>query len=453
VTDDDDLVTSLVGGGGPAAPLFGVDLVVVEGPDKGARVSAAGVTRIGTAASNNLRLGDPTVSRLHCEMRLRERSVQILDAGSTNGTYVEGVRVADAELAAGAVVRVGATSIRVEAANAPVRIPLSEKTSFGELLGGGVAMRRVYAVLERLAATDTTALIMGETGTGKELAARGVHAASRRARGPFVTVDCGAISENLIESELFGHVRGAFSGAQNDRKGLFEEAHGGTIFLDEIAELPLALQPKLLRALEAREVRRVGANTSKPVDVRVLAATHRSLAKSVNEGRFREDLYYRLAIVEVELPPLRARREDLRVIAERFYARFTGADDPIPPGLLAEVSSRAWTGNVRELRNFIERSVTLRTSHEGHAPAPPPAGLSAEAEVPVHLPLKEARVAWMEQFERVYVEALLRRTGGNVTRAAEIAGVNRRSLQRIIASLGGRIASSLAPADADDSDD
>ncbi len=443
--DDDDLVTSIVGGGGPTAPLLGVDLVVIEGPDRGTRASAAGVTRVGTAASNNL--------------RPRERSVQITDADSTNGTFVEGVRIADAELTAGAVIRVGSTSIRVEAANAPVRIALSQQNSFGELLGGSVAMRRVYAVLERLAATDTTALIQGETGTGKELAARGVHAASRRSRGPFVTVDCGAIAENLIESELFGHVRGAFSGAQTDRKGLFEEANGGTIFLDEIAELPLSLQPKLLRALEAREVRRVGANTSKPVDVRVLAATHRSLAKSVNEARFREDLYYRLAIVEVELPPLRARREDLRVIAQRFYARFVGSDEAIPESLLAEVHARSWSGNVRELRNFIERSVTLGTSRSSGASAPAGAGageaveLQTEAQVPVHLPLKEARVAWMEQFERCYVEALLRRTGGNVTRAAELAGVNRRSLQRIIASLGGRIAASIAPSDPLDNPD
>ena len=443
-----------MGGGGPTAPLLGVDLVVIEGPDRGARTLASGITRIGTAASNNLRLTDPTVSRLHCELRLRERSVQITDAGSTNGTFVEGVRVADAELTPGAVVRVGATSIRVEAASAPTRIPLSHRDRFGELLGGSIAMRRVYAVLERLAATDTTALIQGETGTGKELAARGVHGASRRANGPFFTVDCGAIAENLIESELFGHVRGAFSGAHSDRKGLFEEANGGTIFLDEIAELPLALLPKLLRVVEAREVRRVGANSGKAVDVRVLAATHRSLAKSVNDARFREDLYYRLAIVEVELPPLRARREDLRTLAQRFYERFSGGDQPIPEALVGEIHARAWSGNVRELRNFIERSVTLGTSaHEGARPLGEPVSLAADAQVPVHLPLKDARVAWMEQFERVYVEALLRRTGGNVTRAAEIAGVNRRSLQRIIASLGGRIAASVAPPDPLDADD
>ncbi len=436
--DPDDLVTTILQDTGQSIPLAGIDLVVVEGADRGARAGVgAGIMRVGTSASNHLRLTDRAVSRVHCELRLRNRAVQIVDAGSTNGTFAEGVRIADAELVPGSVFRIGNTSIRLDAANSPTRVAISSRDHFGDLLGGSLAMRRVYAVLERLAATDTTALIHGETGTGKELAARAVHEASRRGRGPFVTVDCGAIAETLIESELFGHARGAFSGAHTERRGLFEEAHGGTLFLDEIAELPLALQPKLLRVLEAREVRRLGANTSKPIDVRILAATHRSLAQSVNEGGFREDLYYRLAVVEVELPPLRARREDLPVIASRFYERFTGNEEKMPEALLAAIQARSWSGNVRELRNFIERSVTLGTIVERATGAPAP---EAEAMVPIHLPLKEARVAWMDQFERRYAEALLQRTGGNVTRAAEIAGVHRRSLQRLLASLGGRLA-------------
>jgi DNA-binding NtrC family response regulator len=446
-TDPDDLVTTVLQDSGKTIPLAGLDLLVVEGPDRGARAAVVGgTTRIGTSASNHLRLTDRAVSRVHCELHLRDRTVQIVDAGSTNGTFAEGVRIADAELAPGSVFRIGTSSIRIEAAHAPTRVPISARDHFGGLLGGSVAMRRVYAVLERLAATETTALIHGETGTGKELAARAVHEESKRARGPFVTVDCGAIAETLIESELFGHVRGAFSGAHAERRGLFEEAHGGTLFLDEIAELPLALQPKLLRVLEAREVRRVGANSSRPIDVRVLAATHRSLAQSVNDGTFREDLYYRLAVVEVELPPLRARREDLATIAQRFYERFSGEEAPLPEALKNAIGSRSWTGNVRELRNFIERSVTLESIGE-HEPQEPSAnvqggsgGVASEAVVPVHLPLKEARVAWMDQFERRYAEALLQRTGGNVTRAAEIAGVHRRTLQRLLASLGGRLA-------------
>lgn len=448
--EPEDLVTNVIADGGRAGrtiPLAGIDLAVVEGPDRGSRAAVgAGITRVGTSASNHLRLSDRSVSRVHCELRLLDRAVRVVDAGSTNGTFAEGVRIADAELGPGAVFRVGSTAIRLEAANAQTRVPISARDHFGGLLGGSVAMRRVYAVLERLSATETTALIHGETGTGKELAARAVHEASRRSVGPFVTVDCGAIAETLIESELFGHTRGAFSGAHTDRRGLFEEAQGGTLFLDEIAELPLALQPKLLRVLEAREIRRVGANTSRPIDVRVLAATHRSLAQSVNEGTFREDLYYRLAVVEVELPPLRSRREDLVTIAQRFHERYSGSDSPISDTLAAAILARSWTGNVRELRNFVERSVTLGASFEqesgGGAPvfAGAPAGASADAIVPVHLPLKEARVAWMDQFERHYAEALLRRTGGNVTRAAELAGVHRRTFQRLLASLGGRLA-------------
>jgi transcriptional regulator with PAS, ATPase and Fis domain len=451
--DPDDLVTNVIQGGGRTIPLAGIDLVVVEGADRGIRAAVSGgITRVGTSASNQLRLSDRAVSRVHCELRLLDRAVRVLDAGSTNGTFAEGVRIFDAELGPGAVFRVGTTAIRLESANAPTRVPISSRDHFGGLLGGSLAMRRVYAVLERLAATDTTALIHGETGTGKELAARAVHEASRRSGGPFVTVDCGAIAETLIESELFGHVRGAFSGAQNDRRGLFEEAHGGTLFLDEIAELPIALQPKLLRVLEAREIRRVGANTSRPIDVRVLAATHRSLAQSVNEGTFREDLYYRLAVVEVELPPLRARREDLVTIAQRFYERYTGTEEPLTDVLVAAINARSWTGNVRELRNFVERSVTLGAFTEQvdvnddtvpMESSPPSSG--GDALVPVHLPLKEARVAWMDQFERRYAEALLRRTGGNVTRAAEIAGVHRRTFQRLLASLGGRLAEQVPP--------
>jgi DNA-binding NtrC family response regulator len=446
--DADDFVTTVLaddGKAGRTVPLAAVDLLVIDGPDRGMRTRlTGGVTRVGTASTNQLRLTDRAVSRVHCELRLRSGVVQIVDAGSTNGTFAEGVRIIQAEIAPGGVFRVGSTAIRLEAADAPVRVPVSQRDRFGELLGGSLAMRRVYAVLERLAATDTTALIHGETGTGKELAARAVHSASRRSQGPFVTVDCGAIAENLIESELFGHVRGAFSGAHGDRKGLFEEANGGTLFLDEIAELPIALQPKLLRVHESREVRRVGSNLTRPVDVRVLAATHRSLAESVNDGTFREDLYYRLAVVEVELPPLRARREDIAVIAQRFYERFGESDDPLPEWLAAAIQARAWSGNVRELRNFIERTVTLARAGD-HVEESPGTGVSAELLVPIHLPLKDARVAWMEQFERRYAEALLRRTGGNVTRAAEMAGVHRRSMQRLIASLGGRLAESIAP--------
>ena len=324
--DSDELVTTILQGSGQSIPLAGIDLVVVEGRDRGARAGVgAGITRVGTSASNHLRLTDRAVSRVHCELRLRNRAVQIVDAGSTNGTFAEGVRITDAELVAG--LRLPRREHRdpargrqrAHAGRDLVARPLRRASSAGASPCG--------------ASTPCSSASPRPTRPRSSTARRAPARSSRRARstrrrgaraGPFVTVDCGAIAETLIESELFGHVRGAFSGAHAERRGLFEEAHGGTLFLDEIGELPLALQPKLLRVLEAREVRPLGANTSKPIDVRVLAATHRSLAQSVNEGGFREDLYYRLAVVEVELPPLRARREDLVTIAQRFYERFTG---------------------------------------------------------------------------------------------------------------------------------
>jgi transcriptional regulator with GAF, ATPase, and Fis domain len=419
-----------------------IEMVVVEGPDAALRrtLDLTGM-RIGTAPSNELPLKDPTVSRFHCEVRITGNVARLVDSGSTNGTFVDGVRVRDAELSAGSKVRVGATVLSVSSSGERALVNLSPRHSFGEVLGVSVEMRRLYAILEKIAPTDTTVLIQGETGAGKELVARAIHDSSARANQPFVVVDCGAIAENLIESELFGHVRGAFSGAVSDRRGLFEEADGGTLFLDEIGDLPPALQPKLLRVLERFEVRRVGSNTSKSVDVRILAATNRPLAENVNAGVFREDLYYRIAVVELLLPPLRSRRDDIPLLAQHFFRRYAGDNESMPKELLSSLGSRAWPGNVRELRNFIERSVSL-----GFIPAVPSQTLVRDAAhatrleevVPAHLPLKDARLAWTEQFELLYVKALLEKTSGNVTRAAELAGVNRRSLQRLIASLGLR---------------
>jgi transcriptional regulator with GAF, ATPase, and Fis domain len=419
-----------------------IELGVVEGPDTGLRrtLDLSGM-RIGTAPNSELPLKDRTVSRFHCEVRIAGNVARLVDSGSTNGTFVDGVRVRDAELSAGSKVRIGATVLAVSASGERALVDLSPRHSFGDVLGVSVEMRRLYAILEKIAPTDTTVLIQGETGSGKELVARAIHDASARASQPFVVVDCGAIAENLIESELFGHVRGAFSGAVSDRRGLFEEADGGTLFLDEIGELPPALQPKLLRVLERVEVRRVGSNASKRVDVRIVAATNRPLAESVNAGVFREDLYYRIAVVELLLPPLRARRDDIPLLAQHFFRRYAGDKSSMPKELLSSLSSRAWPGNVRELRNFIERSVSL-----GFGPAVASQALMRDAAhatrleqvVPSHLPLKDARLVWTEQFEILYVKALLEKTAGNVTRAAELAGVNRRSLQRLIASLGLR---------------
>jgi transcriptional regulator with GAF, ATPase, and Fis domain len=404
-----------------------VDLLVVAGPDAGARLRLAqGFARIGTAPGSHLRLRDSTVSRVHCEIRIGPSGVRVTDSGSTNGTLIDGVRIREAELVQGATVAIGATRFRVMLQDEAIHLPLSERDHFGDIVGTSVEMRHLYAILERVAPTEATVLIQGETGTGKELVARAIHDASARAHRPFVAVDCGALAPSLVESELFGHARGSFTGAVVERRGAFEEADGGTLFFDEIGELPLSLQPKLLRAIESREVRRLGMTTGRRVDVRVIAATNRSLAQAVNTGDFREDLYYRLAVVEIDIPPLRARREDVALLARHFYRRFSG-DDGIPPELVSAVLGRSWPGNVRELRNFIERGVSLGTPAALDDIAPPGGG----APIDLSVPFKIARRAWT----RDYVRAAMDRAGDNVTRAAEIAGVSRRFLQRLIARL------------------
>jgi DNA-binding NtrC family response regulator len=415
------------------------ELSVQAGPDQGLHFEASqGKARIGTAKGSDIELRDQTVSRIHCELFTSREGLRVRDCGSKNGTFVDGVPIYEAALLAGATLRVGQTTLRVNYGSEQVHLQISPHGAFGPLVGASVDMRRIYTILERVAPTQGTVLIQGETGTGKELVARAIHEASPRAAEPFVTVDCGALAESLIESELFGHVRGSFTGAHSDRPGLFEQAHRGTLFLDEIGELPLSLQPRLLRVLESREVRRVGANRSTAVDVRVLAATHQPLERSVNEGRFREDLYYRLAVVELRVPPLRARPEDIPHLAMVFYERFSdGGTMPEDWGPI--LAQKSWPGNVRELRNFVERSLALGwTPGTPSGPASargsvPPAGGSL-ARNPLDLPLKEARAEWGERFELEYLMSLMRRTAGNVTRASELAGVNRRTLQRMLAS-------------------
>ncbi len=430
--------------------ILSVVLVVVDGPDRGLRAEVHGGTaRIGTADGSDLRLTDRTASRVHCELRVRPKGILVKDSGSTNGTFADGIRLIEAEVPAGATLRVGGTSVRVEVSDEPAFLDVSTRESFGELVGSSVEMRRLYAILERVASTDTTALVQGETGTGKDVVARAIHSASKRANGPFVPIDCGAVPENLFESELFGHVRGSFSGAISDRKGVFEEADGGTLFLDEIGELPLAMQAKLLRAIETRSIRRIGSNAAKPVDVRIVAATNRPLARAVNEGGFREDLYYRLAVVEIGLPPLRSRKEDIPVLARHFYA-LLGGNGELPAAFLSSLAQRSFPGNVRELKNAVERAMLLGTLGPTARPttAAPAIVPGLEELAPLHLPLKEARDKWTESFEHVYVRAVLKRARGNVTHAAELAGVSRRFLQRMAARLNIK-ASEVGASDAD----
>jgi transcriptional regulator with PAS, ATPase and Fis domain len=448
-----DDVTTKVAGSSRVRTLEAA-LVVIDGASRGARAElGGGLVKIGTAAGCELRIDDRTASRVHCEVRVRSNSIFVRDLGSTNGTWCEGVRIYEAEVPSGAMLKIGATTVRVDVSDAPLFVDVSSRESFGELVGKSVEMRRLYATLERVASSDTTVLVQGETGTGKDVLARSIHAESSRARGPFVPVDCGAVPEQLFESELFGHQKGSFTGATSDRKGVFEEAEGGTLFLDEVGELPLALQAKLLRALETKSVRRVGSNTPRTVDVRIIAATNRPLARCVNDGTFREDLYYRFAVVEVTLPPLRARREDIPLLAAHFYAALGGKGAP-PEAYVAALAQRSYAGNVRELRNVIERDVLLGNVAAARPSTPPPAMASlsggAEELAALQMPLKDARQAWTESFEQIYVRAVLKRSRGNVTRAAELAGVSRRFLQRMAARL--RIKASEVGADPKDLD-
>jgi two-component system, NtrC family, response regulator GlrR len=411
-------------------------LVVTQGPDAGATFTSAGERAvIGTHESADLVLKDETVSRFHCEIDRSGGAAVARDLGSRNGTAIDGVAVVAGYLREGSTLLVGRTELRFELRSEPVKVPLSEQDHFDAMVGRSVAMRRVFALLERAAASDATVLLEGETGTGKEVAAESIHRMSARREGPFVVVDCASIPPDLLQTELFGHEKGAFTGAAAAREGAFEVANGGTIFLDEIGELSLDLQPKLLRALERRQVKRVGGNRYVPVDVRIVAATNRSLRTEVNERRFRSDLYYRLAVVEVRLPPLRARPEDLPLLVERILEGLGAADRPeAAPLVTAEFVSvlarHRWSGNVRELRNYIERCLALREQ--------PPLGAAPEddagggARPAFDQPLRIARERWTRHFERRYVEELLQRSDGKVAIAARAAGVDRMYFYRLL---------------------
>jgi DNA-binding NtrC family response regulator len=430
--------------GRPAGPgvVRRFRLEVVDGPARGAAWQSTGDRcAIGSHHRSDLIIDDPTVSRFHCEIAIDEGRVRVRDLGSRNGTVLDGVEVRDAVLRAGSLLRLGRTVIRFELGTELNQLPLSEEASFGSLRGESSAMRAAFAMLARAAESDATVLLEGETGTGKSQAALSVHRRSARARAradvPFVIVDCGAILGNLLESELFGHEKGAFTGAIERRIGAFEEASGGTLFLDEIGELPIDLQPKLLRVLEAREVRRVGSNAHRPVDVRVIAATNRDLRADVNAGRFRADLYFRLAVVTIAMPPLRRRPEDLPALVEEILAQLRApAEAAAPlraPAFLAQLQGAAWPGNVRELRNHIERCLILRTVEPTPAGAPAEGGEGgAGLAVDPTAPYASERERAIADFERRYFRALLALHDGKVARAAAAAGIDRAYFYRVL---------------------
>jgi DNA-binding NtrC family response regulator len=417
-----------------------VRLKVLKGPDKGTAVTLEqDEILIGGADGANLRLSDPTVSRNHCVIRLTAKGPLLRDLGSTNGTRIEGVDVREGYVPAGATLTLGHSQVRFEPLDESVQIPLADSERFGRLWGRSTAMRRLFAVAGRVAASDVTVLIQGETGTGKDALTEAIHQASTRAAGPLVVVDCGAVPPNLFESELFGHEKGAFTGADRARAGAFEEADGGTLFLDEIGELPLPLQPKLLRVLEARELRRIGAAQPRKVDVRVIAATNRDLREEVNRGTFRQDLYFRLEVVRLQVPPLRERPEDIPVLAEHFrqLAKPGAVTAPLSEEMLTSFMAHPWPGNVRELRNAVER-LTVLDEMAFAAQTAPAAASGAEPPVDVQVPFKDGKNALVESFERRYVSAMLEATGGNISEAARRAGIDRVYLLRLMGRYGLR---------------
>jgi DNA-binding NtrC family response regulator len=411
-------------------PVRAYTLVVVEGPEAGRRFTVDGRESsrafVGQSQVCDIRLSDRLVSRRHLALSPLPKGLRLVDLESTNGTFVDGVRVFDALLKGGELVRLGGTALSVEAGDASAQ-ELCGACGFGRLVGASAPMRRLYPMCERLAKSDVSVVIEGETGTGKEVLAEAIHEASARRAGPFVVFDCTAVPPTLVESELFGHERGAFTGAVSARRGLFEQAHGGTLLIDEIGDLELSLQPKLLRALERSEIRHVGGDRVIRVDIRVLAATRRDLDREVEEGRFRDDLFFRLAVARIELPPLRERTGDIEVLTRHLWTQLEGKGDP-PYEFLRWLERQPWHGNVRELANAVARYLALgnAVADEGsRSPRKRDDRASEDAEL-YALPFRLARDRVIADFERNYVQKLLERHGGNVTRAAEASGIGRR---------------------------
>ena len=369
--------------------------------------------RIGSGDDVDIVIKDPHVSRTHCELEPTVAGVVLRDLGSTNGTYVGGAAIREVILVPGAVAVLGGSTRLFVETDAPV----AARMRFGSAISASPSMSSVFSMVEKLAASEVTILLTGETGTGKDVLARAVHEESPRAAGPMVVFDCGAVTASLIESELFGHEKGAFTGAVSERAGAFERAAGGTLFLDEIGEMPLDLQPRLLRALEQREVRRVGGSVEIPVDVRAIAATNRDLAAEVAAGRFRQDLYFRVTAAVVEVPPLRARPEDLPILVDHILeGRAT-----VTPAAMAALAAYDWPGNVRELRNVITTAVAMLDGDvlDVRHLMFPNAAPRRERELD-DLPLAGRS---LDAIEKAAIKQTLDREGGNKTRAAKALGI------------------------------
>ena len=430
-------------------------LDVVKGPDKKLRKELEGDRIVvGTHESCDLALNDPTVSRQHFEIELVPGGYAIRDLDSLNGTFIDAMRIKEVVVPRGTTVSAGSTRIKMGPLDDTVDLPLSGETRCGPLMGRSPAMRRVFEMIRKVAPSDATVLLTGESGTGKEVAARAVHELSRRGDAPFVVVDCAALPPTLIESELYGHERGAFTGADRTRVGAFEAAEGGTLFLDEIGELPLDLQTRLLGVIERRQVQPLGSTRTKKIDVRLVAATNRDLRKEVNKETFRSDLYFRLAVVNIQMPALRERPEDIPLYVEAFLAdqADAGFAFSIDPETVTALAKRPWPGNVRELRNVLERAAAMGevepATADGAANTAPGAdkgppgsgdgdsteGLARDltARVDPAVPFKTGKALLVGDYEKSYVESLMKLHKGNITRAARGAEIDRVYLLRLL---------------------
>jgi transcriptional regulator with GAF, ATPase, and Fis domain len=446
--DDDPALTTIFDGGRPTVRhLRKSKLVVVNGADAGREVEISKPRLTGgRSIINDLVLSDKAISGAHFELNAADDGYRLRDLDSTNGVYCGDLRIREVYLKPGMQFRVGHTELRFQPMQEIVEIALSKRDSFEQVVGSSLRMREIFATLEKVAPSELTVLVTGETGTGKEMIARGIHQSSPRKHKPFVVLDCGAIPKDLIESTLFGHEKGSFTGAVGQHHGCFEQAQGGTIFLDEIGELDINLQPKLLRVLENRELKRVGGDRLIKIDVRVVAATNRDLRQMVNAGTFREDLYFRLSVIHVELPPLRDRKDDIPSLAETFLKEIgqrRGMRMEFAPDALQMMTTHSWSGNVRELKNVVERAASLcegpvvrrsdlmfnRDTSPNRPPASDPAALP---EIPAGLDFKEAKQRVVDAFELQYLKALLERHDGNITRSAQEAGLTRYHLRELL---------------------
>ena len=420
-------------------------LAVLEGSDSGKEVTMdRGTVTIGSDENCDLCLKDDTVSRHHAEIHFQKDGYLLKDLDSTNGTFVNSLKVKEIFITTGSTIRFGKTKVKFIPQDEKIEIYPSTQEKFSGIIGKSLPLRKIYGILEKVAPTNVTVVVMGETGTGKEMVAQAIHDNSQRAKRPFVVFDCSAVQENLIESELFGHERGSFTGATTTRQGAFEMANGGTIFLDEIGELGLDMQPKLLRALEKGEIKRVGADVPRKVDVRVVAATNRDLKAEAKQGRFREDLYFRLSVVQVHLPALRKRVEDIGMLVNHFIElnnrggaerskHVTGVD----ADAMQAIKDYRWPGNVRELKNVIDRSISLTDNTELKLEDLPEyvreqSVVTTSPKIRGDVPFKEAKEEWVETFEKDYIVDLLKRNDLNISKAAKQAGIDRKSVQRLL---------------------